>query len=53
MRPQWYEFKDIPYGSMWPDDRFWLPKVLAGKCVKGRFAFGPGDTILEQHLEEI
>lgn len=53
MRPQWFAFGDVPYEEMWPDDRFWLPKVLAGKKVAGRFEFGPGDAIIAQHLEEI
>lgn len=53
MRPEWFAFADVPYGSMWPDDKFWLPKVLKGKKVQGRFDFGPGDTIVAQHLEEI
>jgi hypothetical protein len=22
---------------MWDDDRLWLPKVLAGDCVRGEF----------------
>lgn len=53
MKPQWFEIQDIPYVDMWPDDILWLPKVLAGKRIRGKFAFGPGDTIIEQHLEEI
>jgi 8-oxo-dGTP diphosphatase / 2-hydroxy-dATP diphosphatase len=39
MKPQWFLFDAIPYSEMWPDDEFWLPKVLAGKCVQGTFHF--------------
>jgi 8-oxo-dGTP diphosphatase/2-hydroxy-dATP diphosphatase len=53
MRPEWFDFDAVPYTLMWPDDKFWLPLVLAGKKIKGRFAFGPGDAIIEHHLEEI
>lgn len=53
MRPQWFAFDEVPYDEMWPDDRFWLPLVLAGKKISGRFEFGPGDTIVAQHLEEL
>ena len=35
---------------MWPDDEFWVPKVIAGKTVKARFVFGEGDVILEKEV---
>ncbi|KAG0244818.1 Nudix (Nucleoside diphosphate linked moiety X)-type motif 1 [Actinomortierella wolfii] len=31
MRPQWFSFDEIPYDSMWEDDRLWLPLLLGGK----------------------
>lgn len=37
MKPQWFDIKDIPFDAMWPDDKHWLPMVLAGKKVEGRF----------------
>src|SRR3569623_1987984 len=43
MRPQWFDFEKVPYDDMWPDDRFWLPQVLAGREVRGAFSFGEGD----------
>ncbi|KAF9415973.1 hypothetical protein BGZ94_010351 [Podila epigama] len=30
MRPQWFNFKDIPFDQMWEDDRIWLPELLKG-----------------------
>src|SRR5690554_6241890 len=27
MAPKWFNFDDIPYDSMWPDDPYWLPQV--------------------------
>jgi mutator protein MutT len=53
MHPQWFGVADIPYGEMWPDDRFWLPSVLSGKSVKAEFVFGPEDAILAQKVEEV
>jgi len=35
MRPQWFKEASIPYGSMWPDDIFWMPLMLANKKFKG------------------
>lgn len=51
MRPEWFPVEKIPYETMWPDDIFWLPKVIEGKFVVAQFAFGEGDVILSQHIE--
>lgn len=37
--PEWYDVRHLPYCEMWEDDIFWLPQVLAGKTVEGRFWF--------------
>lgn len=50
MRPQWYRFVDVPYGKMRADDRHWLPRVLAGENVQGRFYFLDQDTLLHYDL---
>lgn len=46
MKPGWFSVADIPFGSMWPDDLIWLPKVLAGNRLRGRFMFGERETSL-------
>lgn len=51
MAPNWFNVEEIPYKIMWPDDIFWLPHVLNGKYVKGKFVFGEKDVILEKDLE--
>lgn len=53
MNPTWFKVSDIPYGDMWPDDIFWLPKVLEGDLIKGRFVFAEGDVIMENHVEVV
>ncbi len=54
MRPQWYTFEDIPFEQMWPDDKVWLPKVLAGKKLKGDFYFNDAADGFERYdLREI
>ena len=52
MEPRWFVFSDIPYDTMWPDDRYWLPLFLEGKKFRTKFLFGEGDSVLEQSVEE-
>lgn len=53
MRPQWFTVDAIPYDEMWPDDIHWLPVFLAGKKFRTKFLFGEGDSVLENHVEEV
>ena len=53
MKPQWFKIADIPYTSMWPDDIFWLPKVIAGEKIKAAFTFAPGDIVLKNQVEQV
>jgi 8-oxo-dGTP diphosphatase len=50
MRPQWFSVENLPFESMWPDDIYWLPKVLNGDLVKARFVLGEGDVVLEKEV---
>jgi 8-oxo-dGTP pyrophosphatase MutT (NUDIX family) len=51
MRPHWYSAGELPFADMWPDDPDWLPHVLAGKMIRGRFSFGEGDRVLEREVQ--
>jgi 8-oxo-dGTP pyrophosphatase MutT (NUDIX family) len=53
MAPKWFSFEEIPYKSMWPDDKYWLPKILQGKKVKASFVFGEGDVIEDMEVAEM
>lgn len=53
MRPQWFPLEGIPYDTMWPDDKYWLPLFLQGKKFHGIFIFDGLDTILRYQLEEV
>ncbi|MBI2637699.1 MAG: 8-oxo-dGTP diphosphatase, partial [Candidatus Sungbacteria bacterium] len=37
MRPQWFLKNELPFDSMWPDDRLWFPSFLEGKSLTGKF----------------
>ncbi len=48
--PHWFRFDEIPYGEMWADDRIWLPRLLEGRRIYGRFIFD-GDAMLDQVVD--
>ena len=47
MSVEWHDFDKIPFDRMWDDDKHWLPKVLDGKKVKGKFSFGEDNSSLD------
>ncbi len=54
MAPKWYSQNEIPFDSMWPDDKHWLPVVLAGKKFEGKFYFiNEGTNIDDFNIREI
>ena len=44
MVPQWFAIEDIPYGQMWDDARYWLPKILSGEKFRGCYVFQADNT---------
>lgn len=53
MNPAWFAAHDLPFETMWPDDVFWLPKVIEGNFVQGNFVFGEGDVVKEQEVNVV
>jgi 8-oxo-dGTP pyrophosphatase MutT (NUDIX family) len=53
MKPKWFAPKDIPYKEMWPDDIFWVPKVISGKLLKAKFLFGKNDSVLKKDVRAV
>ncbi len=47
--PQWTPLDALPFEQMWADDVHWLPRVLRGESVEGRFVFD-GDVLLAGEL---
>ena len=53
MKPEWFDKKNIPYDKMWPDDKYWLPKVLEGKKLNATFVFGKGNIVKEADVKYV
>lgn len=47
--PFWIDVKNIPYEKMWEDDQHWLPLVMDGQFIEGRFIFD-GKTMVSKEL---
>lgn len=50
--PLWTPLDAIPFDRMWADDALWLPLVIAGQTVRGRFVFD-GDAMLDHVVERV
>lgn len=53
MAPRWFNHTDIPYHQMWPDDRHWMPMLLAGKCFSGEVRFDESGRIQSHTIAEV
>jgi 8-oxo-dGTP diphosphatase len=40
--PFWCPISELPFEQMWDDDRYWLPRLLAGERMRGDFLFDDG-----------
>lgn len=48
MAPQWFDENSLPYYSMWEDDKYWLPKALAGEKFKAKFVFDKNENVIKK-----
>lgn len=53
MKPRWFGCEEIPYETMWPDDKYWLPLVLQGKCFDCRCVFENKDMMISHEVREV
>lgn len=51
MKPFWFDLDKIPYDKMFPDDKFWLPKIIAGENVIGEFVFDKDFNKLSHYID--
>lgn len=48
--PFWCNLTEIPYDKMWEDDILWLPKILDGEYICGKFIFDD-DLMISSEVE--
>jgi mutator protein MutT len=46
---EWVDEARLPYDRMWPDDRVWLPHLLAGRRFEGVFRLSADHAELLEH----
>ena len=44
---EWHDLDKIPFEKMWDDDKYWLPEVLNGRKIKGKFSFGKDNSTID------
>ena len=53
MKPVWYAVSEIPFGQMWHDASYWLPRFLAGEQIRGRLVFGEdNETVAKASISD-
>lgn len=53
MRPKWFGITRLPFEAMWPDDPFWLPKILEGESVEAWFSFNKDNQISDYKIKNV
>jgi 8-oxo-dGTP pyrophosphatase MutT (NUDIX family) len=54
MAPAWFSLDEIPFEWMWDDDRYWLPRVLAGNRIHAEFSFAEdNETVAFWSIEDV
>ncbi len=50
MRPRWFKRSQIPFDSMWPADKLYLPQLLAGEVLSATFWLNDDKTVAKYEL---
>jgi hypothetical protein len=53
MKPEWFNYQDIPFDQMWSDDKYWFPHFLENTRFMGYFHLAQDQkTILIQKFNK-
>ncbi len=50
MAPRWFDLDRLPLEVMWPDDAYWLGRVLAGERLSAHFLYKNAREIAEWEI---
>ena len=53
MRPEWFQYTEIPFESMWADDELWFPHLLDGGLFQGVVEFDDKSTIASHSIAKV
>lgn len=53
MAPRWFAIGDIPYDTMWADDRHWLPLALNGQRLRTHFVLDDTQKLVKSTMNEV
>ncbi len=51
MQPGWFSFDKLPFDRMWPYDKLWIPRILAGEKLVANFEFDKDNKITKQEIK--
>ena len=49
IRPHWFPVEALPFGHMWQDAPYWLPRVLAGERLTATFSYADDNEAIAAH----
>jgi|SRR3989338_3294001 len=52
-KPEFVSIRNIPYGKMWPADKYWLPLLLSGKSFEGEFQYQDENTLISHRIRVV
>ena len=46
--PEWFDVDNLPLRQMWDDERYWLPRMLAGEKLTGTITYDHSGTVVTE-----
>lgn len=53
MKPAWFNESELPYDTMWPADKIWIPIVLAGESIHGEFKLNEDNSVASSKITKV
>lgn len=50
VNPTWFPIDQLPLDAMYPGERLWLPRALAGEPIAGQVSYGPDGQVANNHI---